>query len=67
MLLQLPLDGVGGRAHAGLEIVPVVVDHVPIDHRRFPAGRACRQAVAGAPGRGIVFIDAQDGQSLLRE
>src|SRR6516165_65591 len=63
MLLQLALDAVGGRTHTGLEVVPAIVDHIPIDHRRLAAGRACRQAIAGAPGRGIVLIDAQDGHS----
>jgi hypothetical protein len=65
-LFQLPLDTVGGRAHTGLEVVPVLADHVPIDHRRFPARRACRESIAGAPGRGIVFVDAEDGHSQLR-
>src|SRR5262249_40098143 len=63
MLLELPLDAVGGRAHTGLEVVPVLADHVPIDHRGFPAGGACREAIAGAAGRGIVLIDAPDGHS----
>jgi hypothetical protein len=51
MLLELALDAVGGRAHVGLKIVPVFADYVPVHHRRFAAGRACRQAIAGASGR----------------